>query len=138
MHATRRERTKMIAVCRDRNIELTAAEMMAHLNSDMRRAMASEPEVSTYGCSESGAGQLRTRTNRSIDPIFTSSSYRLQLHHGGRSKNVRSGDSFATAIELTRVFIQRLYRFGQTLTSPLTGLSKGPGNGFDASRLTPR
>jgi len=79
----------MLAVCRDRSIELAAAEMMAHLNSDMRRAMASEPEVSTYGCSESVQVSCARGRTRSLDPIFTSSSYRLQLHHGDRSKNVR-------------------------------------------------
>jgi len=36
---TLREHAKILAACRDRNVELAAAEMTAHLNSDMHRAM---------------------------------------------------------------------------------------------------
>lgn len=36
---TLREHARILAACRDRNVELAASEMAAHLNSDMHRAM---------------------------------------------------------------------------------------------------
>jgi len=37
-----------------------------------------------------------------------------------------------------RHYVGEHHCFGQTLTSPLTGTSKGPGKGFEASRFLPK